>query len=375
MALTVGNINAGSALTGGGSGQLTRPVNTVFNQTLLRNARSRCVHFLGSVPGSVATNAGSTTVTWRRISINSNQRAALAEISVAGYMVSGTPSRTPSTLTFTAPTATALKYGNYIPLNEEIDVVLPNGTTDKIMEIFGIDAGDYMDYLQRVAIVGATTTVGYAGGAASEAAVVSKITRSAIKARVVALDKAKAMTFSPMTTGSTNFGTTQLMPGFIGITHPDVCADVCELAGFKPLETYAGQVSPMLGEYGAITVAGRTVRFVSGHNADSEASAGGLTTTTGLITSGATNIDTYTTLILGMDATGSVGFGRTYTDGTFMAGDDQGPLEVIHNPLGSGGTSDPLRELSTIGYKFWHAATVLNTSWINGLISGATLLA
>ena len=357
------------ALTTSGTSTLVKPVNTVFMQTLLRTAKSRAVHFLGTEPASIQHNMGTTTATWRRITINSNQRGTLAEVSPTTYM----NSRNASTLQVTAPTATALKYGNFVILNEEADIINFNGQTDKIIEVLGVDAGDYLDILQRTAMVAGVTLI-YAGGVASEGAVVSKITKTSIQSAVNTLDKNKALTFTPMTTGSQNFGTTQLMPGFIGVTHPDVAVDITNLAGFKPAETYASQVALFMGEYGSMTVAGQTVRFVSGQNADVEADAGGLTGATGLRSTTGTNIDTYTTMIYGRDAFGSLGFGATLPDGAFMAGDDLSGIQLIHKGLGSGGTSDPYDEISTIAYKFWHAGVVLNAAWARGIVSGATAL-
>ena len=349
---------------------LQRPVNTIFQQTLLRNAKSRCLHFLGSSAASVQTNMGTSTATWRRITIGSNARGALTEQTTTAAYMGG---RDASTLTFAAPTATALKYGNYVILNEEVQLYNFNGQSDKIVEILGIDGGDYMDSLQASFISDNGDTI-FAAGAASEGAVVSKITLNSVKNAVVTLDKNKALTFTPMTTGSQNFGTTQLMPGFIGICHPDVAPDIAALAGFKPAETYAGQVSLFMGEFGSITVAGRTVRFCSGHNADVNADSGGLTGTTGLISTTGTNIDTYTTAIFGRDAWGSLGFGSSLPDGSFMAGDDVSSMNLISHGLGSGGTSDPYSEISTVAYKFWWAAAELNAAWSRIIISGASSL-
>jgi len=350
--------------------ELERPVNTIFQQTLLRNAKSRCLHFLGSNPASVNTQNGTTTATWRRITINSNQRGALSEqTGLATYM----GSRNASTLQYAAPTATALKYGNFVILNEEIELYNFSGQDDKIVEVLGIDAGDYLDSLQASFISDNGNTI-FAAGAASEGAVVSKVTLNSVKNATVTLDKNKALTFTPMTTGSQNFGTTQLMPGYIGICHPDVAPDIAALAGFKPAETYAGQVALFMGEFGSITTAGRTVRFCSGHNADVNADSGGLTGTTGLISTTGTNIDTYTTAIFGRDAWGSLGFGQSLPDGSYMAGDDQSSVRLISHGLGSGGTSDPYSEISTVAYKFWWAAVELNADWSRIIISGASSL-
>ena len=353
---------------------LQRPVNTIFQQTLLRNGKSRCLHFLGSSPASVNTQMGTSTATWRRISIGTgtdeNVRGPLTEQTTTAAYMGG---RTASHLTFAAVTATALKYGNLVILNEEVQLYNFSGQSDKIIEIMGIDYGDYLDSLQATFMADNGTEI-FAAGAANEAAVVSKITLNSVKNATVTIDKNKGLTFTPMTTGSQNFGTTQLMPGFIGICHPDVAPDVAALAGFKPAETYAGQVQLFMGEFGSITVAGRTVRFCSGHNSDVNADTGGLTGSTGLISTTGTNIDTYHTIILSRDAFGSLGFGAQNPDGSFEAGDEISSVELIQHGLGSGGTSDPYNEISTVAYKFWWAGSLLNAAWSRVIVSGASSL-
>jgi len=360
MALT---INATDA-------ELTKPVNTIFQQTLLRNAKSRCPHYYGTQAASLTQMRGTTTAHWRRITLNSNARGALTEQTTTAAYMGG---RSASTLQFAAPTATAAKYGNFVILNEEIQIINYDGQTDKIVEVLGIDAGDYLDTLQATFYSDNGNTI-FAAAAASAGAVVSKITANAVKNAVVTLDKNKALTFTPMSTGSQNFGTTQLMPGYVGICHPDVAVDICGLAGFKPFETYAGQVSGLLGEFGAMTVAGRTVRWISGHNSAVDADSGGLTGTTGLISTTGTNIDLYYTSIYGRDAWGSLGFGSALPDGSYMAGDEISAVEMISHGLDSGGTSDPYNEISTLAYKFWWAAVELNPDWNRTIVSGATQL-
>jgi len=358
------------ATTGTAPTEMERPVNTIFKQTLLRNAKSRAVHYLGTSPASLSHNMGSTTASWRRVTIGTNNRSQLAEQTVAGYM-GGTPAHNPSVMTISTPTATALKYGNFIILNEEADIINYNGQTDKIIEVLGIDAGDYLDILQRTAMVNNVPLV-FVAGAVNVGAVVSKITKASIQAVVNTLDKNKTLTFTPMTTGSQNFGTSQLMPGFICINHPDIAIDVTQLAGFKPAETYAGQTSLFMGEYGSMTIAGQTVRFLSGHNADVQPDTGGAVGTTGLRSNLGTSVDTYNSMIYGKDAFGSLGFGATHPDGSFTAGDNLSSIEVIHKGFGTGGTSDVYNEISTIAYKFWHAALMLNPDWGRGIVSGAT---
>lgn len=358
-------------------------VNAVYKETYLRNGKSRCLHFQGSAPAEVMKHKGSLVCNWQQMANLTNTTGAQAAgVEVPQYQtltqLTGSATafglgRTADQLSVSQVTATASKYGNLIVLNEEAQLVNFTTQMDKIMEVIGINAGDSVDLLQNTSMVAGATLV-YAGGVASEGAVVSKITLASIKSVINTLDKNKATTFTPMSTGDTNYGTTQLMPGFAGLCHPDVAMDITGLAGFKPLETYAGQVAPMLGEFGAITAGGRTVRFCSAHNSDVNIDSGGLTGTTGLISETGTNIDTYTTLIYGQDAFGSLGFGSTYSDGSFTAGEKFDPIELIVKGLGSAGAADPYNEISTIAWKAWHKGVALNTGWSRGIVSGATSL-
>ncbi len=361
---------------------LTRIVNAVYKEEYLRTGQSRCLHFEGTAPAEVMHNRGSLVCNWQRIENLTDTAIQTNGVEVPKYEtlteLTGNAAygqgRNADTLVVTQVTATAAKYGNYVILNEEAQLINPSTQSNAIMKVIGINAGDSVDRLQQISMVAGTTLV-YAGGAASEGAVVSKITLASIKSVINTLDKKKATTFTAGTTGSGNFGTTQLMPGYHAICHPDVAMDVTQLATFKPAETYAGQVALKMGEFGAITAGGHTVRFCSGHNADVEADAGGLTGTTGLISETGTNIDTYTTLIYGEDAYGSLGFGSQYGSNSYRAGEDFEPLEMVVHGLGDGGgAADPYDELSTIAWKAWHKGVVLNANWARGIISGATSL-
>lgn len=348
--------------------ELPKPVNTMFNQTLLRNARVRAPYFLGTMPGELRKNGGTATCTWRRIENLSAATTALTEITTTAAYGQG---RDSAALSVTDYTATISKYGNFVILNEEAEVFNFNGQTDKIVEVLGINAGQSLNQLQRN-IAEDNITLIYAGGNSSDGDTDSKLTLTEIKKAVNAIDKLSARTFTPMANGSQNIGTTPILPAYIGICHPDVAIDIAALAGFKSVETYAGQVSTYLGEFGAVTVAGKAVRFLSTEDASVDADTGATLGSTGL--NGTSSVDLYTTLIYGQDCLGSVGFGEMYPDGTFEAGDEMGAVDLIVKGLGSGGAADPYNEISTMAWKAWHTGKLLNANWGRGIRSGATKL-
>ena len=172
-----------------------------------------------------------------------------------------------------------------------------------------------------------------------------------------------------MTTGSTNIGTQPILPSYWLLCHADVAVDIAALTGFRSVETYAGQVQTVMGEFGHIGVAGCGVRCISSEDAGVDAGSGASGGSSVRETS--SNADLYTTLVYGQDALGSVGLGTSYTDGVYRAGDALEPVDVIVKAPSSTGTSDPYNEITTIAWKAWHTGAVLNANWVRGIRSAA----
>ena len=347
--------------------ELPKPLNAVFQQTLLRNAQVRAPYFAGSVPGRLTVQNGSNVASWRRIENLTEATTALSELQGNAAYGQG---RNSAALSVTAVTATMAKYGNFVILNEEVDLFNFPGQFDKILQVIAINAGKTLNILQRNILEDNINLI-YAGGAASDGAVSSIITLDTIKNAVNTLDKNSAMTFTPMTTGSQNVGTNPILPAYWGFCHPDVAVDITGLTGFKSVETYAGQVATVMGEFGTITVAGRGVRFISSEDAGVDAGSGASGAGSADLNGTSDNADLYTTCIIGQDAFASVGLGEAHVDGVFRAGDELEAVDVIVKTPQGTGTSDPYNEITTVAWKAWHTGAELNAAWGRGIRSGA----
>lgn len=348
--------------------ELPKPLNAVFQQTLLRNAQVRAPYFAGTVAGTLVRQNGSNVAMWRRIENLTPTTTALSELQgVASYM----QGRNAAALSVTNVTATLSKYGNFVILNEEVDLFNFPGQFRKILQVIGINAGQSLNRLQRD-IGEDNATLINAGGVASDGLISSKITIDQIKLAVNTLDKNSAMTFTPMTTGSTNIGTVPINPSFWSLCHPDVAVDVTGLTGFVSVEKYAGQTQTVMGEFGTITVAGKALRFISSEDAGVDAGAGAAGAASADLNGTSDNVDLYTTLVYGQDALASVGLGQAHTDGVYRAGDELEAVDVIVKGPAGTGTSDPFNEITTVAWKAWHTGAVLNGNWVRGLRSGAT---
>jgi len=344
--------------------QLTQPVNVMFQQQLLRNARALTPHFVGSMPGVINSNNGTFTATWRRIENMTPTTSSLTQLS--GNL--SLPTRNASQPTITDVSATISKYGDFIFLTEEADLINFNGQTAKLVEVLGIQAGRSLNRLQRNHLEDNATLI-RPDGETTDANVSTAINREVIILGVNTLNRNVTTKFTPETTGSTNIGTSPMRPSYWGLCHSDIEENIRDLTGFIDVEKYAGQTATAMGEFGAI----RGVRWVSTSESSIDADVGGapgqsLRSTTGSLA------DLYTSIILGMDAHGSLSLDGALVSEIYNAGDDIPGIIMINKARGSSGVGDPLDEVASLGWKAWHAPVILNSNWLRGLRTAATNL-
>lgn len=348
--------------------ELQKPVNVAFSQTFLRRARQMLPYFVGSMPGRLNRQEGTSTIKWRRIEQETPTTTALAELTGNAAYMQGRDADVP---TFTDVTATVSKYGQFYIVNEEVDLYNPNGTTRELIAVLGESAGRSMNQLQRN-ILEDSSTQRYAGNVASDGAVTAAVAAADLQRVVQEIQTNSARTFTAMSTGSTNIGTVPILSSYWAICHPHVAHDVAGITGFKSVETYAGQVRTAPGEFGYYARVGMGIRFLMSEDASIDSGSGASGAGSADLRGTSDNVDLYTIVIFGQNAYGSVGLGQSLTDGVFMAGDDTGDWDIIIHPKGSGGTSDPFNEISTIAWKSFHAGAVLNANWGRALRVGAT---
>lgn len=349
--------------------ELPKPINAVFQQMFLRRAQQVCPYFTGSMAGTLNKQQGTSSVKWRRHEQITPSTTALSELTTTAAYMQGRDSVAASV---TDVLATVAKYGQFYILNEEVDLYDPNGTAADLILTLAEAAGRSLNQLQRNEMED-NATQRYAANVASTGAVHAVMVVGDLHRIITELTVNSARPFTPMLNGSTNVGTTPLLPSYWAICHPYVAHDVAGMTGFKSVETYSGQTNVVTGEFGFYGRAGRGVRFIMSEDASEDAAAGAALSGADLRTqSGLTNV--YTTVIFGQNAFGSVGLGQKHTDGSYMAGENGGSFELINKGRGSGGTSDPFNEISTLAWKAFHAAKVLNSNWSRSLRTAATNL-
>lgn len=345
--------------------QIQKPVNVMFTRRFLERAQYQTHYFNGTDPAKLEKMGGTATALWRRIEHLSPSTTPLSEISSETY-----PTRAGVQPSVTDVTKAVSKYGTHILLTEEVEVFNFNGSTAELLDILAENAGRVVNMIVRNEMEDNSTLVYAAGSCDGE--VTSVITAGTLNNVINTLNRNVGTPFTAMTKGNTSVGTSPILAGYYAVCHPDVAHDVAGITGFKSVETYAGQVSVMPGEFGYYGRGGYGIRFCSTADASIDTDSGG--TKGAMRSTSGVNADLYTTVVYAMHAVGTLGLGNALPTSVMDAAQKMSMIEIINKPFGSAGSADPLNELATLGWKAWAAAKVLNGNWIRGIRSGATAL-
>ncbi len=352
--------------------EITAPVNVIAQRALLEVSKPLCPYFTGTMPARITAGSGSFTASWRRIL---NLDVDLTNASLAALNVNvAFPTRDAVQATTENIQATLGKYGRYIVLNEEVDLLNFSSHVAGIVEALGINAGRVLNALQRNEMEDNSSAI-LGSAAASLTAVAAEITSGDLDTAVNHLERNNALPFNGRTLGSTSTNTTPIRDTYIALTHPDVVLDMRKKLGtaFTPAEQYGSQTPVMEGEQGTF----RGIRVIQSTDATIDAEGGGNASANNLRTSGNNKADIYNTVVFGRNAFGSLGLNTDHIQETYRAGDMVPGIMMIRHAAGSAGAADPLNELRTVGYKTWHAAKYLGekvstvTSWARCIKTGS----
>jgi N4-gp56 family major capsid protein len=314
------------------------------------------------MPAEIRSNGGSFTAKWRRYEHLTPTTTPLAEITGSVAF----PTRTAVQPSVTDITATVSKYGNFIFLNEEVQLINITDTTMELTGVLGENAGRSVNRLQRNEMEDNSTAI--LAGAATTATNIGLtsatgfVTRTVLARTINELARQDAMKFHPETTGSQNIGTAPVRESYWGLNHSDTTEDVRNLTGFQSVETYAGQTRTYPGEYGHVG----GVRFIESTESTIDAAGGASSTSsaTSDARSSSNRVDIYNTVIFGKEAVGSLGLDATHIKEIYRPEDTLPAIMMISHAKGSAGAADPLNEVASCGWKTWHAAKILNANWI-----------
>lgn len=302
--------------------EVAQETSYMYDRNLLEAAKPFLQHTLFAQVRDIPVKSGTPAIKFRRYELLSAATTPLND----GVTPLG------QKLVTTDVTATAYEYGDYTLPTDQIDIVSPDPIVLEAGKVFGQQAGNTMDQLARD-IFQAGTQVRYCGAITARNAVNAVLDVAQIEKSIRTLEVNNTMPITSFVNPDNGYDTSPIAPCFIDIIHPLTAYTVRGLTGFIPVEKYANQGNVLPGEIGSY----RQVRFIQSTNAKIFAGAG------------ASSVDVYSDLMFGANA-----FGVTKI----------GAMQSIVKPYGSGGTSDPLNQRASVGWKSYFTAAILNDAFV-----------
>jgi N4-gp56 family major capsid protein len=223
------------------------------------------------------------------------------------------------------------QFGSFVTYTDQIDIFDVDNIKSQFTDILGTQAAETGDVVIRD-IISAGTNVIYAGGVADRATVASgakKLTTADLDLAVLKLKSAKAKKIKSVVTGSVNIGTKPIRDAYIMFVHPNQFPDLKSLTGYIPVEQYAYSKDLLDGEIGSYN----EIRFIENTNLKIVA---------------VSSVNVYLNLLISEKA---------YASASVRG--KQG-VETIFKPLNSGGISNALNQVGSIGWKMYAGAVILN---------------
>ena len=231
---------------------------------------------------------------------------------------------------------------------------------DKLPPAMKKMAGQTMGLVSEKVKMGAfrgSTNKRYAGGT-SRATVDEPITNNSVSLIIRDMMNNRANQFTEVISSSPNYDTSAIEASFLFFGHTDLAYDIRQLPDFTPVAKYGSMKTVHPLEIGAVP----GLRFILTPEMDIVADSGAAVGTTGLKSTGASNINVYPCLVMAEDAAADLA----------LRGLDS--MEVIDVPVDREDKSDPTRSRGYIGVNWWGAAFVQNDGWLEVFECGASSL-
>ena len=227
--------------------------------------------------------------------------------------------------------ATVFAIGDWMPHTEEMEMFHNRWTVAETSKQMGEMAGLIIDgYYRDLYVNGAGHLADISGDGTGNDNVVDSAFSEAARSTYLALKLSGAKMVSSIMSSSPNYGTTPVLAKYTGYIHPIAAERLLDNADFVSIEDYAAGITPIEGEVGILA---RSIRVIENENAPLIE-----------IAAGEYQCDM---IVCGQDHTAHIP----------VRG--KGATEFVFQPLGSGGTSDPLKRAGTTGWKSWLGAKVL----------------
>ena len=241
-------------------------------------------------------------------------------------------------LAVTDITATLAQYGDKTTITDVVLDTHEDPVLNEAIELLGEQAAQMIEKM-RYGVLKSGTNVVYNNGSA-RTSVNTAITLQMQQRAVRTLKRQNARPITSIIASSARFETANVAPGFVGLCHPDLEADIRAMNGFVAAERY-GTTTPWENELGKVN----DVRYVTSTIFEPFANGGGAAGA--MISTGGSQADVYPVLYLGRDAFGIVALKGQYA-----------VFPMITNARPS--DSDPLAQRGTAAWKSMQTCVILN---------------
>lgn len=300
---------------------------TFYDETLLRRAHPYEVHANHAQQRPMPANKGDT-VLFRRYEHLSLATTPLSEGTTPdGQAMSKTDIK-----------ATPLQYGDYIHITDVVDLQARDPVLTEAAELLGEQMGKTRDVIVRDAILQEYVDNVGTGDYDKADGGNDQLAQEDIETAMDNLLTANARFITSSIRPSTGYNTVPIRPAYIAIMHPKFRTAVEAMSDFTPVSQYPSNENILDGEWGAVL----NVRIVFTTLADDADGSSGSSLY------GATN-DNPVIPVFGSDA-----YGVTEITGGSAT-------NIVKS---EGGTSDPLNQRQTSGWKLWMTAKILNPKFM-----------
>lgn len=306
--------------------QVDPGVATFYDRVLLKRALPYLVYNKFAQTRDIPGKSGNT-VKFRRYSAMTVATTPLTEgITPPGQQLAKTDL-----------TAQVAFYGDFVHITDVVDLTVEDAVLTEAAEIEGEQCGQTLDILIRDVLMACASVTQATGG--SNGKTPTEISEAAVLAVTKVLRAANARYITEVITASDGVGTSPIPASFWAISHTDLDDSWAGLTHWQGTHQYPRQMTILDAELGALPNA--KVRVLS-------STQGHVDTTT--------TPDTYKTAIIGKDAYGITRIASL-------------TVKNIVKAFGSGGTSDPLDQRATSGWKASFTGRILNDAFVNLLVA------
>jgi len=303
--------------------QVPPEVRTYFDRLLLTLARPYFIYDMFAQKRTIPLNSGNQLIFRRYSTLN----AATVPL---------TDGTTPpgDALSVTDFSTQIEWYGNFVTITDQVQFTVQDRVLNEATRVLSLQLGLTLDTLIRNMMTATASSVSCTAGVNGNTP--TEITTQDIKVAVRALRLGNARLMTKPIMGENRFATSPVRSSYWGFMDVTLQADLEACADFLSSANYPNPVDALEAEWGSTN----NVRW--------------LLSTNGFNNGASTPV--WNNIILGQEAYGVVKLGSK-------------EAEFIVKPLGSSGTSDPLNQRGSVGYKYPFATRLLNDNWITRLLA------